>query len=170
MYSCLFQALETHLQEFGMNDLISVNMLCDRGWNFVKVFLDYDPLFCFGHRLNILKTSFFQNANKNKKHCSISTIDIAKSLDNSILTNKQLDIVSNVNETVSSEESDEDEDVATSIPVIGKRKQCILKQKGYHQQLLAKTSVDTIPAEAKVILIALSQCKKIIKFIKKVNF
>ena len=97
-------------------------------------------------------------------------IDIAKSLNNSILTNEQLDTVSNANETVSSEESDEDEDVVTSIPVIRKRKQCILKQKDDHQQLLAKTSVDTIPAEAKVVLITLSQCKKIIKFIKKVNF
>ena len=26
MYLCLFQALETHLQEFGINDLISVNI------------------------------------------------------------------------------------------------------------------------------------------------
>ena len=171
MYLCLFQALETHLQVFGINDLISVNILCDRGSNFVKAFRDYDPLFCFRHRLNnILKTSSFQNTKKNKKHCSISTIDIAKSLNNSILTNAQLDTVSNANETVSSEESDEDEDVVTSIPVIRKRKQCILKQKDDHQQLLAKTSVDTIPAEAKVVLITLSQCKKNIKFIKKVNF
>ena len=72
-----------------------------------------------------------------------------------------------VNETVSSEESDEVEDVVTSISIIRKRKQCILKQKDDHQQLLA---VETIPAEAKVVPITLSQCKKIIKFIKKVNF
>ena len=65
MYLCLFQALETHLQEFGINDLISVNILCDRGSNFVKAFRDYDPLFCFGHRLNnILKTSSFSEYEK----------------------------------------------------------------------------------------------------------
>ena len=87
MYLCLFHALET---QFGIYVLISVNVLCDRGSNSVKAFPDDDPLFCFGHRFNnILKTLFFQNTKKiNKKHCPISTIDIAKSLNNSILTKR----------------------------------------------------------------------------------
>ena len=58
---------------------------------------------------------------KNKKHCSILTIDIARSLNNSTLTNEQLDTVSNVNETVSSEEYEEVEDLVTLIPIIRKQ-------------------------------------------------
>ena len=42
--------------------------MCDRGSNFQKGFKTFQPLFCFGHRLNnIVKRAFFQNQIKKKK-------------------------------------------------------------------------------------------------------
>ncbi|CAF4924085.1 unnamed protein product [Rotaria sp. Silwood1] len=143
----IVKSLQTHLQEFGINDLTSVNILCDRGSNFVKGFRDYDPLFCYGHRLNnILKTSFFQNA-KNKKKTPVQHQQL-------ILPRHQI--------IVHEDDSEDDEDILISIPIIRNR-----KQKDDNQQLSAKASVDDIPGEAKAVLLTLSQCKKVIKFIKK---
>ncbi|CAF4793878.1 unnamed protein product [Rotaria sp. Silwood1] len=151
----IVKSLQTHLQEFGINDLTSVNILCDRGSNFVKGFRDYDPLFCYGHRLNnILKTSFFQNAkNKKKNSCSTSTVDIATSSNNSTVTKEQKNTLSSISDFLSSEDdSEDDEDILISIPVIRNR-----KQKDDNQQLSAKASVDDIPGEAKAVLLTLSQ-------------
>ncbi|CAF3805095.1 unnamed protein product, partial [Rotaria sp. Silwood1] len=133
----IVKSLQTHLQEFGINDLTSVNILCDRGSNFVKGFRDYDPLFCYGHRLNnILKTSFFQNA-KNKKKTPVQHQQL-------ILPRHQI--------IVHEDDSEDDEDILISIPIIRNR-----KQKDDNQQLSAKASVDDIPGEAKAVLLTLSQ-------------
>ncbi|CAF4252651.1 unnamed protein product [Rotaria sp. Silwood2] len=167
-----FVALEAHLLEFGINDLTLINILCDRDSNFVTHFRDYDPLFCFEHRLNnILKTSFFQSAKKTRKSSySMSIVDITTSSNISTVTKEQKDGVPSINDILSSEEeSEDDEDLSTSIPVIRKRKQNILKLKGDNQQLLPKVSIDNISGEAKAVFIALPQCKKISRLNKKIE-
>ncbi len=45
----------------------------------------------------------------------------------------------------------------------------ISKSTNDNQQLLRKVSIDDIPGEAKDVLSTLKQCKKIFKYIKKVN-
>ncbi|CAF4047697.1 unnamed protein product, partial [Rotaria sordida] len=148
-------SLQAHLQEFGINDLTSVNILCDRGSNFVKGFRDYDPLFCYGHPLNnILKTSVFSKCKKQKKHsCSTSTVDIATSSNNSTVRKEQKNTLSSISDILSNEdEFEDDEDVLISIPVTRNR-----KKKDDNQQLSAKASVDDIPNEAKAVLLTLSQ-------------
>ncbi|CAF0874068.1 unnamed protein product [Rotaria sordida] len=151
----IVKSLQAHLQEFGINDLTSVNILCDRGSNFVKGFRDYDPLFCYGHPLNnILKTSVFSKCKKQKKHsCSTSTVDIATSSNNSTVRKEQKNTLSSISDILSNEdEFEDDEDVLISIPVTRNR-----KKKDDNQQLSAKASVDDIPNEAKAVLLTLSQ-------------
>ncbi|CAF4884479.1 unnamed protein product, partial [Rotaria sp. Silwood1] len=89
--------------------------------------------------------------------------DIATSSNNSTVTKEQKNTLSSISDFLSSEDdSEDDEDILISIPVIRNR-----KQKDDNQQLSAKASVDDIPGEAKAVLLTLSQCKKVIKFIKK---
>ena len=46
-----------------------VNVISDRGTNFMKEFAAYAPVYCFGHRLNnILKICFFQQQNKDQSN------------------------------------------------------------------------------------------------------
>jgi hypothetical protein len=68
----------------------------------------------------------------------------------------------------SEEASEDDEDVSPSFPVLRKRKKMI-KTTNDKLQSFRKTSVDDIPTAAKIILHTLSQCKKIVKYIKKVD-
>ncbi|CAF3898659.1 unnamed protein product [Rotaria sp. Silwood2] len=100
----------------------------------------------------------------------MSTVDITTSSNISTVTKEQKDSVPSINDILSSEEeSEDDEDLSTSIPVIRRRKQNLLKLKGDNQQLLPKVSIDNISGEAKAVLIALPQCKKISRLNKEIE-
>ncbi|CAF1401882.1 unnamed protein product [Adineta ricciae] len=76
------KVLESHLSEFGINNLAMVNIISDRGSNFDKAFEPFNPLFGFGHRLNnVFKAAFFHHEKKktdNKQSLrSILSNDIA---------------------------------------------------------------------------------------------
>jgi hypothetical protein len=167
------QALETHLNEFGIDNLTMVNIVSDRGSNFVKAFQDLDPLFCFGHRMNnVLKTSFFQHIKKKKKQpASTTTNDITVPSNNHTAPKINKDAVTTINDALSSEESSEDDEeyVPPSLLIVRKRKTKISKTRNDNQQLLRKVSIDDIPGEAKTVLSTLKQCKKLVKYIKKAN-
>ena len=47
---------------FGLIDINQLHFVCDRGPNLVSALRNYNPLYCYPHRLNnILKCSFFQS-------------------------------------------------------------------------------------------------------------
>jgi hypothetical protein len=147
--------------------------MSDRGSNFVKVFQDFNPLFCFGHRLNnVLKTTFFQHVKTKKKGSDSTTASDITARSNSHAAPKVYkDAVTTINDALSCEESSEDDEeyVPPSLPIVRKRKSNISTSTKNNQQLLRKVSIDDVPGEAKDVLSTLKQCKKIVKYIKKVN-
>ncbi|CAF1269919.1 unnamed protein product [Adineta ricciae] len=50
-YDLIRETLCRHLLEYGVIDLSDVNIVSDRGSNFVKAFAIYNAIYCFGHRL-----------------------------------------------------------------------------------------------------------------------
>ena len=150
-----------------------VNIISDRGSNFVKGFRCYDPLFCFGHRLNnIIKTSFFQNErNKKRKTESTSTIGAPSLSNDNMPPQEHTNTFSILNHELSSEEESEDdeESVLPLLPIVRKRRTTNTKSTNGKQCLSSKMSINDIPAAAKDILLTLSQCKKLVTFIKHVD-
>jgi hypothetical protein len=54
--------LQNEIAIFGIDDLSTVNIVCDRGANFLKAFRHLHPITCDGHRINnVLKRGFFQH-------------------------------------------------------------------------------------------------------------
>lgn len=150
-----------------------VNIVSDRGSNFVKGFQDFDPLYCFGHRLNnVVKRSFFQHMQKKNKQSNSTIInDVTAGSHGHPASKSSKDAVTNLNDALSSEDSSEDDEeyVRTSLPIIRKRKSSTSKTTTDDQQLPHKVPLEDIPSEARNVLSTLKQCKKIVKYIKKVN-
>lgn len=170
IYFFQLQVLEEHLREFGIDDLSSVNIVSDRGSNFVAAFRDFDSLFCFGHRMtNIVKVTFFQNVKRKKQ-----TLNSLKANDTSSIAlttaMPQRNIVLNIHDDLSSEGTSEDEEVniLPTIPVLRKKRKMKTKSTNNQQQLQSKVSIDDIPLAARSVLGALTNCKKMVKYIKKV--
>ncbi|CAF5216392.1 unnamed protein product, partial [Rotaria magnacalcarata] len=168
-------ALQGHLTEFGIEDLTSVNIVSDRGSNFVTAFRDFQPLFCFGHRLNnILKIGFFGNIKKRQKQVStLSTIpDINSEFSTTMLKGRQRNAI-DINDAVTSDDSSDDDEKYTTptIPMKRKkRKKRTNKIESTNVHLLErKISINEFPIEAHNIIIAINQCKKTVKYIKKVR-
>jgi hypothetical protein len=152
--------------------------MCDRGSNFQKAFNGFNPLFCFGHRLNnILKRTFFQNQMKTKKSITDHNLDgpndvfAPSTKQNSFDTNSQEEIFTDESDS----SSDDDYDLAAAIPVT-RRKKSYNKppSKTAHehlnlQSMHLKMTVDKVPLPVKHVLRTLQQCKKIVKHVKKVS-
>ncbi|CAM4812822.1 unnamed protein product [Rotaria magnacalcarata] len=169
----VLKALQGHLTEFGIEDLTSVNIVSDRGSNFVTAFRDFQPLFCFGHRLNnILKIGFFGNIKKRQKQVStLSTIpDINSEFSTTMLKGRQRNAI-DINDAVTSDDSSDDDEKYTTptIPMKRKkRKKRTNKIESTNVHLLErKISINEFPIEAHNIIIAINQCKKTVKYIKK---
>ncbi|CAF2710518.1 unnamed protein product [Rotaria sp. Silwood2] len=167
----VIKVLQEHLIEFGIDSLDLVNIVSDRGSNFVAAFRDFKPLFCFGHRLNnIVKTSFFGNTIKKKKSISSEPTTVNNNFSISYTTKKtEIDNSSVENDISTSEQSSEDEDdyVSTSIPAKHKGRINNIGSSNGDIKLARKMSINDIPIEARSVIIALKQCKKIVKYIKK---
>ncbi|CAF1080327.1 unnamed protein product [Adineta ricciae] len=171
----IVKALESHLSEFGISNLAMVNIISDRGSNFVKAFEPFSPLFCFGHRLNnVLKTTFFHHEKKKKKQSdssSTTTIVTASNNNNNVGVGNNDSIPKEQKYVLSSEESsDDDEEYVlplTSIPIIKKKKTNTSTLVPNDKQSLRNVLIDDIPVEAKYVLSTLKQCKRIVKYIKK---
>ncbi len=152
-----------------------MNIICDRGSNFVCAFKDFEPVFCFGHRLNnIIKISFFQNQRKKKKNPR-DTHDLAQSFDPKSTSKSTANGSTKQNSESSSSdtESSEDDnlDNTTALPVIrGKKTKTINSSKNQLLALQVKMNVDEIPLSAKHVIRVLNTCKKIVKYVKKVFF
>ncbi|CAF3725917.1 unnamed protein product [Rotaria sp. Silwood1] len=167
----VIKVLQEHLIEFGIDNLDFVNIVSDRGSNFVAAFRDFKRLFCFGHRLNnIVKTPFFGNTIKKKKSISIAPTTINNNFAISYTTTKiEIDNSSVGNDVFTSEQSSEDEDdyMLTSVPAKHKGRINNIGSSNGDIKLARKMSINDIPIEARSVIIALNQCKKIVKYIKK---
>ena len=151
-----------------------LNIVSDRGSNFVAAFRDYRPLFCVGYRLNnVVKTSFFGNTLKKKKPISnISTTFSNRITTDYTTTKTETDMLSIENYISTSEQSSDEDDncVAPSNPMKHKSRMNNVGLSNNDVQTARKMSINDIPIEAHNVLIALKQCKKVVKYIKKVNF
>lgn len=147
-----------------------MNIISDRGSNFVAAFRPFEPLFCFGHRLNnVLKTTFFQNKMKKKVADSkLTTVD-------RIIVNSPIQEEKKFSPVIDSDfsSSGESEQESYSLPAMSvKKKQTKQSRKETNsekEQSLRRIHVDDISIEAKKVILTLSQCKKIVRYIKKVS-
>ncbi|CAF1550174.1 unnamed protein product, partial [Adineta ricciae] len=157
--------LERHLADFGINNLSMVNIVSDRGSNFVAAFRDLNPLFCFAHRLNnIDKLTFFQNVQRKKKQASNITTGTIKAAPERVKFNEQYVASSNGNNCLSSEGTTEDEEqiiILPTIPLIRKKRKIKSILTNNQQESSYKMSIDDIPLAGRNVLNILTKCKKI---------
>ena len=142
-----------------MNDLLRLHFVIDGGTNLVKALKPYRSLYCYGHRLNnVLKRSFFQSNKKKRKN---ETADVQAPT-----------VQSNKKQTDSDlSTSTSDDDIETVLP-IAKRKTKTKVTAGAVQSITTDPRklelTDMEPAAQKVIE-TIVNCKKLVKFVKKVN-
>lgn len=150
--------------------------MCDRGSNFRKAFKSFQPLFCFGHRLNnVLKRAFFQHLKKSSSLDNpLRTVDGSSTT--SITPSSSATQPAEEISTDDSEMSSEDDcEPTVSIPIARKRKdkaKLSSKSKRVHrdlQPIQMKMTIDQVPSSAKQVLRTLHQCKRVVKFAKKVS-
>jgi 3-mercaptopyruvate sulfurtransferase SseA len=136
------------MANFGIDDLSTVNIVCDRGANFLKAFRDLQPITCYGHRINnVLKRGFFQH--QKQAHIPSTT----------------------ANETpISDDEEDDDEDNPFCIPSkpIKVNENSNRYTTAVKEQTMAMKLVDTPPA-AQLLVKTIVECKSLAKYIKKVS-
>ena len=142
-----------------MNDLSRLHFVIDRGSNLVKALKPYRSLYCYGHRLNnVLKRSFFQS-NKKKRKNETANVQAPTVQSNKKQTDSDLSI------------STSDDDIETVLP-IAKRKTKTKVTAGVVQSITTDPRklelTDMEPAAQKVIE-TIVNCKKLVKFVKKVN-
>jgi hypothetical protein len=158
------------LEPFGILSLNDVNIVCDRGSNFVCAFKIFDPIFCYGHRSNnVVKISFFQNTKKKKKVNAGNIIEDGGAQSSVVVKDTHGINTDNDLSSDESESSSEDEcDIETAYPVV-QRKNFTTSSRSEPAFPAEKMTVDQIPACAKRVLVTLNQCKKIVKYVKKVK-
>jgi hypothetical protein len=143
------QALQNEMKVFGIDDLSTINIVCDKASNFLKAFRDLHPITCYGHRLNnVLKRSFFQHQKQSPTSSS------AKSIEQT---------------SVSDEEEDDDDDsfYVPSKPIKVNKKLNIYT-KVVKEQTMTTKLIDTPPAVQRLIK-TIIECKSLARYIKKVN-
>ncbi|CAF2972666.1 unnamed protein product, partial [Rotaria sp. Silwood2] len=151
-YDLILKFLTTQLLEFGITNLMDVNIIIDRGTNFIKAFAKYDP----------------QNTKK-KKETNHSTNDVSSGTKQTLTTASlvvEKDDLSSSSESDSSESEEEqdkqqpnksDEDSSLVVP---------RRRKNSATTNVQKMSVDNIPPESKQVLFILKQAKKLVKYVK----
>ena len=81
-------ALVSCLRDFGIINLININIITDRSSNFIKAFALYEPIYCFSHRINIVpKVYFFQQQQNKIKQMSQALSDNISLETHAALTN-----------------------------------------------------------------------------------
>jgi hypothetical protein len=144
--------------------------MTDRGANFVKAFAVYNPINCFGHRLNnILKICFFQCTKKKKNQNNASSIN-----DNppAMVENYFVPVIPGENAS-SDSESELSELELENQELNAINDDTLVKFQKKKQRATATTaqklSVVDIPAEAKKIILLLKQTKDLVKYVKQVS-
>ncbi|CAF4052179.1 unnamed protein product, partial [Rotaria sordida] len=167
-YDLILETLRRHLSEYGIRDLVDVNIISDRGSNFVKAFAIYNPIYCFGHRLNnILKICFFQQQKKEKnKPNELSTTTNTTSINSATTINSTTNVVPVLQyENSSSDSESESSDLEEENYELNILNEDTLvkfqKKKNVYTATGQIMSVKDIPHEAKKIILLLKKTKKL---------
>lgn len=149
--------------------------MSDRGSNFQKAFKSFNPLFCFGHRLNnVLKRGFFQTQKKKKKKTPTSD-HAPDDTSPSAAIDSSVDLEEEISTDESDVTSDEDFELTAAIPVLRKKKNkakapiASSRSQVNLGSIHMKLDVNDVPLPAKQVLCTLKQCKKVVKYVKKVS-
>jgi hypothetical protein len=164
LFFFFFKAIQKALEPFGIYDLSKLSFMCDRGTNLVKALQNYETLFCFAHRINnVLKRGFFQLKSNQKATNSSATTQTTAS---STTTSGKIDS----DESSSSTEEEEE--------IIKPTKQIKIKTKKPKKDPKSSTVVNDpmklkltdLPTKAQEIIETIKQCKKLVRYIKKVLY
>ena len=154
---------------------MDVNVIIDRGSNFIKALAQYEPVYCFGHRLNnVLKIGFFQQQEKKAKHIQLTTSDICADPE-LILRNTDLLVQNDCLTSSSDSTSSDSEQEAEEKQQQGKLNKSLLLVKPRFKTTSATTVnaqkllVENAPPEAKQVLLALKHAKRLVKYVKLVS-
>ena len=109
---------------YGIDSLANVNIVYDRGSNYVLAFKDFQAILCYEHRVNnIVRITFFQNKNQRTDALVINPINIldAHSSFTTAYSDNSVDFPESSSEN--SESSHDDEcDNETALSIIRKKK------------------------------------------------
>ncbi|CAF4236939.1 unnamed protein product, partial [Rotaria sp. Silwood2] len=138
-------ALKEELKDFGIHDLTEVQWISDRGSNFMGAFREYNPIYCFAHRLNnILKELFHQNIRKKDASQNQTTTERNEICESNYkLTSTQRTAVEKIDE-YSTESEDEDSVIVIIVQV-----------------------PSSASLKARKLLATIDECKKLVKYAKK---
>ena len=150
--------------------------MCDRGSNFRKAFKSFQPLFCFGHRLNnVLKRAFFQHLKKtSSSDHPLKTVD-GSSTAAITSSSSAIQPAEEISTDDSEMSSDDDCESTVALPISRKRKDKAKSSSKSSriptdlQQIHMKMTIDEVPSSAKQVLRTLHQCKRVVKYAKKVG-
>ena len=146
-------------------DIMSSNVVSDRGSNFVKCFrqMGVQPLYCFGHRLNnILKKVFFQHETLKKRKqtpLSLATTTTQRLINDSD-SGSESELADSCHES--------DDEMIPSKPV---KKQKRKQNKKIKMEIVVdheKLKLTDLKPVEKVIIDQISNIKKVVEYVKRV--
>ena len=109
---------------YGIDSLANVNIMCDRGSNYVLAFKDFQAILCYGHHMNnIVRITFVQNKNQRTDALVINSINIldARSSSTTVYSDNSVDFPESSSEN--SESSHDDKyDNETALSIIRRKK------------------------------------------------
>jgi hypothetical protein len=134
--------------------------MCDRGANLLKALEDYEVLNCFPHRMNnVVKRAFFQLKANRTATTTPTTVQATKSLDPAAGSHDSSD----------SNSSTDDEELFKPTKTIKKKKRKKQPSTPNGNDPM-KLKFEDLPIKAQEIIETINQCKKLVRYIKKVIY
>ena len=109
---------------YRIDSLANVNVVCDRGSNFIRAFKDFQQTLCYGYRMNnLVRITFSQNKNKRTDALVINPTNLldARSSSTTAYSDSSVDFPESSSENTESSHDDE-YDNETVLSIIRKKK------------------------------------------------
>lgn len=135
----------------------------------MKAFALYQPLYCFGHRLNnVLKVCFFQHQHT-KKTSNVSSMkndstQAARQTTADVNTPGDDALSDSESDSSEEDENDQDSSLTDEDTLVEFQRKKLLKTTASQ-----KMSINDIPAGAKKVILLLKRTKKLVKYVKQVS-
>ncbi|CAF4667093.1 unnamed protein product [Rotaria sp. Silwood2] len=169
----VLKMLEDELTVFRLKELMNkITFVTDRGSNLIKAMMAFHVLFCIAHRLNnVLKKTFYQETKKKKKTISpAKNLTISTSVHRTEIPPTKTETTTITTRTLaqaSPELSDEDVEITDGTETEDSSDE--VSDIDDDEIDYTATTIDTLPASAKVILDVIKDCKSLVKYVKKVR-